>query len=594
MTISERIAKLRQQMKQNHIDAYIIPSADYHQSEYVGEFFKTRAFITGFTGSAGTAIITQNEAGLWTDGRYFIQAERELLHSEIQLHKIGVSNALTIDVFLSTTLPQRGSLGFDGKVLSATEGKHYKQLLSDKNVNIIYEYDLIDSIWDTRPSLPKEPVFFLPERYSGESTSSKLKRIRYEMQKTGATMHLLTTLDDIAWLLNIRGNDVAYTPVVLCYAIITMQGVLLFIDIDKLSDEIIEILKAEGIFFYPYDDIYSFVKTIDEKESILLDPSSVNYTLYHSIPAGIKRIENLNPSKYLKAIKNDVEIANIRNAHIKDAIAHTKFMHWVKTQYVKQELTELSASDQLEAFRAKQPDFLGPSFSPISAFGANAALCHYSSSKETNTVLKPGALFLTDTGAHYLDGSTDITRTIALGTISSELKQHFTNVLRGNLALSKAKFLHGCTGENLDILARQYLWNMHLDYKHGTGHGIGYLLSIHEGPCSIKWQYRQAAYPLEAGMVLSNEPGIYIENSHGIRLENELLVCKDMENEHGQFMQFEILTYVPFDLDAIDISLLNEEEKSQLNDYHKLVYDIVSPHLTGDEKIWLKKYTRAI
>lgn len=594
MQIKENLIKFRKHMKKKNIDAYIIPSGDYHQSEYVGEHFKAREFITGFTGSAGTAIVTKKEAGLWTDGRYFIQAEKELHGDEWTLYKTGTPNALTIDAFLLNAIPENGTLAFDGRVLSALEGKHYEQLLSPKNILITHEVDLINDIWDTRKPLPEDSVFLLEERYSGESTSSKLKRLRKEIKETGATYHLLTSLDDIAWLLNIRGNDVAYTPVVLCYAIITMQNVHLFINSEKLDTDAKKVLTTEGIILHPYDDIYSFVKTIDNKEVVLLDPSSVNYTLYHSIPTDVQRIEATNPSKLLKARKNETEIENIKNAHIKDAIAHTKFMYWVKTQYNKTEITELSASKKLETLRAEQPNFLGPSFSSISAYGPNAAMCHYSPSEESNALLKEGGLFLTDTGGHYLDGSTDITRTIALGSICKEWKQHFTNVLRGNLALTKSKFLYGCSGENLDILARQFLWNLNLDYKHGTGHGVGYLLSIHEGPCSIKWQYRGDAYPLEEGMILSNEPGLYVENSHGIRLENELLVCKDTQNEYGQFMRFEVLTYVPFDLDAVDTSLLNAEEKEQLNDYHKRVYDIVSPHLTKNEQIWLKKYTRAI
>ena len=340
--------------------------------------------------------------------------------------------------------------------------------------------------------------------------------------------------------------------------------------------------------------MYKFVKHLDSRNVILLDPARLNFALYNSIPANTKIIESANPCILFKAMKNDVEIANIKKAHIKDAVAHTKFLYWLKNTIGKESITEISASQKLKELRAEQEHFLQPSFAPISAYGAHAAMCHYSSTDETNCELQEGSFYLTDTGGHYLEGSTDITRTVALGNISSEMKTHYTNVLRGNLALANATFLEGCTGENLDILARQFLWSSHLDYRHGTGHGIGYLLSIHEGPCRIKWQHTGDAIPLQEGMILSNEPGIYIENSYGIRLENELLVKKGAQNEYGQFMQFETITYVPFDLDAIEPSLLNEDEKAQLNAYHKQVYDIVAPHLSSEEREWLQKYTRAI
>jgi len=454
---------------------------------------------------------------------------------------------------------------------------------------------LVDSIWEERPAMSDYPVFILEETYSGESTASKLSRVREEMKKVGATAHFLITLDDIAWLLNFRGRDVAYTPVVLSYAIIMMDCVHLFINEKKLSDKVKSVLAKNNVILHPYNDIYEFTTTLSSNEVVLLDPARLNYALYNRILSNIKIVEATNPALLFKAVKNDVEIENIKNAHIKDAIAHTKFMHWVKTNYNKEMITELSASDKLEAFRAEQENFLWPSFAPISAYGPHAAMCHYSSSEETNVVLNGGTLYLSDTGGNYLEGSTDITRTVALGEISDKLKRDFTNVLRGNLALSRAKFLYGCTGQNLDILARQYLWSEYQDFNHGTGHGVGYLLSIHEPACRFNWKsIEETSRPLENGMVITDEPGIYIEDSHGIRLENELLVRKDVRNEYGQFMEFEVLTFVPFDLDAIDVSLLREDEKEQLNAYHKQVFDIVAPHLNEEEREWLKEYTREI
>ena len=594
MKIGERIQALRSLMQKKNIDVYLIPSSDNHQSEYVGSHFKCREFITGFTGSAGTAVITQTEAGLWTDGRYFIQAEHELAGSGITLYKMGNPGVPSIEEYLVQTLPEHGTLGFDGRVISMSDGKKYEAILADKQVQIRYDCNFIDELWTDRPEMSKHPVFLLGEQYSGESTSSKIDRVRQHMQEAGASVHLLITLDDIAWLLNMRGNDVLYTPVVLSYAVITMDLVHLFIDSEKLSVDIQETFRKDGVKLHPYNDMYEFVRALSADNVILLDPERLNYALYRSIPAKATVVEQMNPCVVMKTIKNPVEVENIRNAHYKDAVAHTKFMYWLKTNLGKTTITELSASAELERLRAEQADFISPSFSPISAYGANAAMCHYSSSEDTNCELKEGTFFLTDTGGHYLDGSTDITRTFALGQVSDELKMHFTNVLRGNLALANAKFLHGCTGENLDILARQPLWDVNLDYNHGTGHGVGYLLSIHEDPCRIRWKFVSQDNVLEDGMVLSDEPGLYIENSHGIRLENELLVRKGIENEYGQFMYFDVLTFVPFDLDAIDASLMRADEKALLNAYHKRVYEIVAPHMNDDEKAWLKEYTREI
>ena len=594
MTINERIKELRALMKENNIDVYFVPSADNHQSEYTGSYFRTRAFITGFTGSAGTAIITQNEAGLWTDGRYFIQAEAQLKDSEIKLYKMGNPGVPTVNEYLEQVLTPGSTLGFDGRVVSMSEGIHFANKFSGKNIKIQDKLDLIDSIWKDRPPMSEAPVFLLEEKYSGESTSSKLERVRNFMKENGATVHLLITLDDIAWLLNLRGRDVMFTPVFLAYAAVTMEQVHLFINESKISSEIKTVLDNDDIVLHPYNDVYSFTENLAASEVVLLDSTRLNFALYNRIPQAVKVVDKMNPSVLYKAMKNEIEAENIRKAHVKDAVAHTKFMYWIKNNYDKEVITELSASAKLESLRAEQENFLWPSFGAISAFGAHAAMCHYSSSEETNCQLMPGTFYLSDTGGNYWEGSTDITRTVALGEVNSELKMHFTNVLRGNLALANAKFLYGRTGQNLDILARQYLWNVGLDYNHGTGHGVGYLLSIHEAPCRIRWQQGFETITLSHGMVLSNEPGIYIENSHGIRLENELLVRKAAKNEYGQFMEFEVITYVPFDLDAIEPTLMRDDEKELLNNYHKLVFDTVSPYLTSEETEWLKQYTRAI
>ena len=594
MNISERLSMLRTAMHQKKIDAYLITSSDFHQSEYIGEHFKTRAFMTGFTGSAGIAVITRKQAGLWTDGRYFIQAETELQGTGIELYKSGNPGVKSVEEFLEEFLPQNGTLGFDGRCISAAKVLELKKRLQHRGIRFEAQFDLVDSIWENRPSLSTELVYFLEEAYSGETLASKLARLRTEMRSHGATMHLLTSLEDIAWLFNIRGKDVLFTPVVLSYAVITLEEVHLFIDSNKLSESILNVFQDEHVKFHPYHVIYEFVEHLPENEVILLDTNKVNFSLYETIPSSTTQIHACNPTVLFKAIKNETEISNLKQAYLKDGIAHTKFLYWLKKNYHTNTLTEIGVSQKLEELRAEHVNFIGPSFAPISAYGTNAAMCHYSATAKSNATLKEGALFLADTGGHYLEGSTDITRTVALGEVSDTLKTQYTQVLRGNLALANIKFLHGCTGENLDILARQYLWNCGLDYKHGTGHGIGYLLSIHEGPCNIKWQYRNQPVALEAGMILSDEPGVYIEGSHGIRLENILLVCNDIQNEYGQFMHFETLTLVPFDLDAIDGTLLNEHEKILLNQYHQTVYDKIAPYLSEDEQAWLKQATRAI
>ena len=591
------LEKLRDCMKEYGIDAYIIPSSDSHQSEYVGEYFKSRAYISGFTGSAGTLVVTMEEAGLWTDGRYFIQAENQLKNTGIKLFKMGEEGVPTTKEYLCDKMANNSTLGFDGRLISANEGKTLQEALKDKNINIKYEYDLVDKVWEDRPLLSTEKAFLLDVKYAGETFSSKLIRLRNEMKLKGATTHIITTLDDIAWLFNIRGRDVKYTPVVLSYSLITMDKVYLFIDDNKLNDEIINELNKENVIIKPYNDIYEFVKTIDEKENVLLDDEKVNYSIYNNLPNEVKKINGLNPTMNFKAVKNSIELENIRNSHLKDGIAFTKFMYWLKNSVGKVEISEISAAEKLESLRREQDGFIEPSFATIAGYKEHAAMMHYSATPETDYKLEPSDLFLIDSGGQYFDGTTDITRTIALGEISDELKKHFTAVVRGMINLSMAKFLYGVKGYNLDILARRPMWNLGIDYKCGTGHGVGFLGTIHESPNGFRWRIvpqRLETATLEEGMVTTNEPGIYIEGSHGIRIENELITKKAEKNEYGQFMEFEVVTFAPIDIDAIDVNELNREERDYLNNYHKLVYDKVSPFLTKEECDWLKEYTREI
>ena len=582
-------------MEQQNIDCYIIPTDDYHHSEYVGDYFKFREYMTGFSGSAGTAVFTREKAGLWTDGRYFIQAEAQLKGSGIKLYKSGEPEVPTIEEFLKKELEEGAVLGFDGRTVSYAQGEKYRQIAEGEGASIEFRLDLAPDTWTGRPEMSTEPAFLLEDEYSGENIESKLKRIREKMKENGCNAHILSSLDDIAWLFNIRGNDIAYCPLVLSYAIVYNNSVELFANSQKFSEEIVNLFAENQIQIYPYEDIYRVVSEMTSEDKVLLDSKIMNYRLYQAISKDTVIVDKQNPEILMKSVKNEIQAENLRKAHLKDAVAHTKFMYWLKKNIGRVEITELSASARLEGLRAEQEHFLGPSFGPISAYGEHGAIVHYSADEKSNVPLKEGKLFMTDTGGHYLEGSTDITRTVALGEVGNIEKEHFTLVARAMLRLANTVFLYGCSGANLDCIAREVFWKEGLNFNHGTGHGVGYLLNIHEGPINFRWKEGERPAPaLEENMVITDEPGIYIEGSHGIRLENELLVRKTVKNEYGQFMNFEILTYVPIDLDAILPEKMSTEEKEMLNHYHKQVYEKVSPYLSEEERIWLKEYTRAV
>ncbi len=595
--IKERLLKLRALMQENKMDAYIIPTSDFHESEYVGSYFKTRSYMSGFTGSAGTLVVTTTEAGLWTDGRYFIQAAKELADTSITLYKSGEEGVPTISEFLMDKLPKDGVLGFDGRTLNANFGNELLSKLGSKNITAKYSLDLVDSIWTDRPELSKEPAFLLDIKYSGKTSTDKLQDVRDIMKEKNVTTHIITTLDDIAWLYNLRGHDISYNPVVLAYTVITLEKAYLFLDKSKLNDEILKQLEQDNVELKDYNEIYDFAKGITRDEVVLLDRRKVNYAICENLNKDIKIIDTPNPTVLMKAIKNNVEIENLRNSHIKDGVAFTKFMYWLKTNIGKIPMDEIVASDYLEERRKEQEGFVELSFNTICAYKGNAAMMHYSAHEDSKATLSPEGLLLVDSGGQYLDGTTDITRTMALGPVDDEQKFHFTTVLRSMLNLSNAKFLYGCIGQNLDILARGPLWDLDIDYKCGTGHGVGFLLNVHEAPNGFRWRKvpeRDDGCVLEAGMVTTNEPGVYIEGSHGIRIENELVCQKGVKNEYGQFMNFETITFAPIDLDAIDPTYLSQIDKNRLNDYHKAVYEKISPYLTSEEQEWLKEYTRAI
>lgn len=597
--IKDRLCKLRLEMKAAGIDCYLIPTSDFHDSEYVSSFFMVRKFFSGFTGSAGTLVVTKDRAVLFTDGRYFIQAEQELAGTGIQLMKMGEPDVPTLIQYLERQLEEGECLGFDGRVVMADDAEQYEEILQRKKVRICWDRDLAEKIWLDRPKLVHHPVFRLEECYSGEGTASKIARVREKMESEGADAHILTTLDDIAWLLNIRGNDVESCPVVLAFCIITMEQVFLFADSENQnawSYEMKQYLKEMGVTFLNYDDFYGYLSKLQSKR-ILLCKARISCRLSKELLPGTQIIDRPNPTSLMKAVKNQTEIENLRKAHLKDGIAVTRFMYWLKQNVGKIPMDEVSVAEFLESLRRKERDFIEPSFDTICAYGANGAIIHYSASPDACAEIKPEGLLMVDSGGHYLQGSTDVTRTFVLGPVTEEMKNHFTLVLRAMLSLKTSRFLYGCRGVNLDIKAREVLWEQGLDYKHGTGHGVGYLLNVHEGPNSFRWKlmldYQDNAV-LEEGMVTTDEPGIYIEGSHGIRIENELLCRKGTKNEYGQFMYFEDLTYVPIDLDGVELSLLGEVDKKRLNAYHQEVYERLAPYFQGEELVWLRHATREI
>ena len=595
--IKERLAQLRQLMEKNQIQYYIIPTNDYHLSEYVGDYFRARKYMSGFTGSAGVLVVTPSDAGLWTDGRYYIQAERQLEGSTITLFRQGTEGVPTIEEWLEKNIQPGENIGFDGRVIPAASGILYEKIAGKQGGHVVYQQDLVDEIWTDRPQLSGEPAFALDVCYTGRSTADKLAAVREAMREKGADLHVLTSLDDIAWLLNIRGNDVECNPVILSYVAVTLNAVYFFADEKKLNEEIKALFEENHVTVLPYNDIYTWLENNSRTQTVMYNLGKINYAIYKSIDSSVQTVNCENPTLLMKAIKNDVEINNLIKAHIKDGVAVTKFMYWLKNNVGKIPMTEISASDYLENCRRAQDGFIELSFDTISAYKANAAMMHYSANAQSNAVLEPEGLLLVDSGGQYYEGTTDITRTFGLGPVSDEIKKHYTAVLRGMLNLANARFLHGCIGLNLDILARGPMWDMGIDYRCGTGHGVGYLLNVHEAPNGFRWKKvpeRDDGCVLEAGMVTTDEPGIYEEGSHGIRIENELVCREGEKNEYGQFMYFETITYAPIDLDVIDTTYMTDVDLKRLNDYHQMVYEKISPYLDTEEREWLKVYTRPL
>lgn len=597
MQIIDRLRAMRARMEEENMAVVIVPTADFHASEYLADHFKTRQWLSGFTGSAGTLVVGREEAALFTDGRYFIQAERQIAGTGITLMRMGTAGVPSVEECVCSLAKAGESCGVDFSVISSHFAADMSDMLAGREIALRDTGDWFETLWTDRPAMPTDPVYLLEEKYTGMSVSEKLGAIREVMRKAGADVHVVNVLDDIAWTLNVRGSDVHCTPVVMSYLLIGREDAVWFVDTRKVSEPVREALFAEGVYLREYGEITAALEAIEPGTSVMLDGRKLTANLCAAL-ADTNIIQHENPAFRLKAVKNDVELDNLRAAHVKDGLAVTRLMYWLKKNAGKVPMDELGVTERLLDLRKEQEHFISTSFDTICAYRENAAMMHYKATEESSAAIEAKGLLLIDSGAQYLEGTTDITRTFAMGEVEQEQKEHFTAVLCGMLNLQNAKFLHGVTGIGLDILARGPVWDLGIDYRCGTGHGVGYLLSVHEGPNAFRW-YKSAARNedtvLEAGMVTTDEPGIYIEGSHGIRIENEL-ACRKLEaNEYGQFMGFEAITCAPIDLDAVIPEQMTKRQRAWLNAYHAFVLEKLEPLMKDeDERAWLRHATRAI
>ena len=591
--MKKEILELQQYMQGHHYDAFLVETADEHQSEYVGDYYKVRAYLSNFTGSAGTLLVTLNQAYLWTDGRYFIQAENELKDSGITLMRMGQKGVETLEEVLGN-LASDMMLGLDMRMVSVEWLSHFKA--SFPKALVMHDPKAFDELWLNRPKRSCTPVWDYDVQYCGVSRQEKIKLVKQQMAKKGALGMLVGGLDDVSWLLNLRGHDVTCNPVALSFVLIDEKHTTLYIQKAALSEDIVALLEADGITLRPYEAIYDDLELYDSG-TLWIDPKKTNAALVECLNPQIPLLKEDLPIALMKAIKNPIEIACTKQAHIYDGVAVTKWMYWLKKTIKERDLDELEVQDYLEKMRAEQPGYIEPSFSTICAYNANAAMMHYQATKENYATIQAKGMLLVDSGGQYLKGTTDITRTLILGEVPDVFKKHFTLALRSMLRLQSACFLEGCTGLNLDILARGPLWDLNLDYQCGTGHGVGHLLNVHEGPNGFRWKVlanRNEMAVLKPGMITTNEPGVYIEGSHGVRHENELLCVFKEENAYGRSLTFEPITYAPIDLEGVQVELLEKAEKEALNQYHALVYQTLAPYLEADVQAWLKDITRAL
>ena len=590
-SIKERIHALRMTFRPNNIKAFIIPSTDPHLSEYVAPYWMSREWISGFTGSAGTAVILMDKAGLWTDSRYFLQAEKELEGSGITLYKEMLPETPSITKFLYQNLKPGESVSIDGKMFSVQQVEQMKEDLAPYQLQVNLFGDPLKNIWKDRPSMPDAPAFIYDVKYAGKSCGEKVAAIRTELKKKGIFALFLSSLDEIAWTLNLRGSDVHCNPVIVSYLLVTQDEVVYFISPEKITQEVNEYLQEQQVSLRKYDEAESFLNSF-AGENILIDPKKTNYAIYSAINPACKVVRGESPVTLLKAIRNEQEIAGIHHAMQRDGVALVKFLKWLEASVLSGKETELSVDRKLHEFRAAQPLYMGESFDTIAGYKEHGAIVHYSATEESDVTLQSKGFLLLDSGAQYLDGTTDITRTIALGELTEEEKTDYTLILKGHIALAMAKFPAGTRGAQLDVLARMPIWSHGMNFLHGTGHGVGHFLSVHEGPQSIRMNENPIV--LQPGMVTSNEPGVYKAGSHGIRTENLTLVCKDKEGMFGEYFKFETITLCPICKKGIIKEMLTAEEVKWFNDYHQTVYKKLSPSLNEEEKKWLLEATKAI
>ncbi|MDD2550055.1 MAG: aminopeptidase P family protein [Bacteroidales bacterium] len=592
MKIANKLKSIRESLKAKNILAYIIPSSDPHLSEYLPDCWKFRAWASGFTGSAGTFVVGKNKAALWTDSRYFLQAEKELEGSTIELCRMGLPSAPSIEEWLAETLNTNDTVGFNGKLFAHSAAKSLTANLSEKGLKVASDIDIIPDVWENRPSAPNGKAFEHELRYAGLSVLEKIEEIRENLSKQNADACIISALDDVAWTFNIRGNDVDYNPVVLSFGYISKDEAILFIDLDKMDDSLTTNLEEQGVEILNYNDSDKFVSELPGNLTVSIDETKLNHTLANLIPKEVKTIDKLSIPTKLKAIKNAVELENIKQSLILDGIAMCNFLHWLETSVKKEEITELTIAEKLVEYRSQQDGFVSESFETIAGYKEHGAIVHYSATPETASAIKPNGFLLIDSGAQYLQGTTDITRTLHLGTPTNEEKKDYTLVLKGMIQLSKIQFPVGTRGSQLDTLARMDMWNEGINFGHGTGHGIGAFLNVHEGPQSIR--PNENPVTIEPGMVQSNEPGIYRAGKHGIRIENLIACKKTIENEFGAFLGFDTITLCPIDTKPIRVEMLQPDEREWLNSYHGEVYEKLAPMLEPEVKAWLKDKTRAI
>ncbi len=601
-SVPRRLDALREYMRAEAISACIVPTGDPHMSEYTSDHYKAREFITGFTGSAGTAVITMDDAGLWTDSRYFLQAADQLAGSGITLYKQGLPDTMQIQEYLMQKLPQGSAICVDGRLVSSAWADKLRKSTAAGGFALRTDLDPVGEVWADRPAATFNPVSEYPLQYAGVSRAEKIALIREDMTKAGADALILSQLSDIAWLTNLRGSDVKCNPVFFSFVILTGNSVNLYAEADAFAPELVEVLSADGVKLFPYVSFYGDLKEIGGP--VLLDRETCSELILRSLPEGVKVKNDYSPVMKRKAVKNPVEMEGVHAAHLKDGVAMCKFLYWLKTNAAKagetqsaMGITELSAAEKLHDFRAQQDLFMGDSFEAIVGYGPHAAIVHYSATPESDVALEPHGMVLIDSGGQYLDGTTDITRTIVLGPLSDDERTLFTAVLRGHINLARARFPEGLNGANLDYLAHEPLWQMGLDYRHGTGHGVGHYLNVHEDPNEIYWNARRVIPPMppfEAGMLTSDEPGYYEDGAFGIRHESLLLTVAADETDYGRFLEFEEVTLVPFDLEGIDAARMQPDEIEYLNQYHEMVYQKISPHLDEREREWLRRATAGI